>query len=431
MSGGKHGSKLDNFRIIEQIGEGGFGVVYSAERENGEKVAIKKISRRALQSRVTAEIQAMKKMKHRNIVQYIDDFTENGETYVVMELCEHGSLRSYVKEHGPLSEPSAVYVFRQLHAAVSYMHRDKLIHRDLSAGNVFIKEIRQTDRLIVKIGDFGLATNLGRGEIAQTIVGTPGYIAPDVMRQNYSQGADVYSLGKVLYTMLTAKDPPQNGRLSTEDLSPNAADLIKEMTNPDETRRIRLSEIVMRDFMKENTDDKSRQFSRDSKDARLRSRSRDGQSQDRRLLARSCSQPAVLSGRGMGITNRPVHDRRPTTSGRAMELDRYERGRGLERPRERRDPEEKEGIWPLRMDRLSGQRVRTDGGRYIVEMDTRCRFEVAAKGNIISRILVVDFDQHHRRQKVYVHRIGRRQVREREEGDDLIELTSDPEVFTE
>uniref|UniRef100_A0A8R1E817 Polo_box_2 domain-containing protein n=1 Tax=Caenorhabditis japonica TaxID=281687 RepID=A0A8R1E817_CAEJA len=185
---------------------------------------------------------------------------------------------------------------------------------------------------------------------------------------------------------------------------------------------------MMTDFMRENTDDEARLYSRESsRDGRRRSReprypSRDGRSQDRRPPLRSSSQP-VNSARmplPSSQTNRPVHDRLPSTSTRPMPTTVH----SGERDRHHND------MWPIRMERLAGQRIRTQGGRYVAELNTRCRFEVATRGDITTRILITEYDPYRRIQTVFVHRIADRRERGREEGDDLIELTRNPMVYT-
>ncbi|RCN34042.1 hypothetical protein ANCCAN_20112, partial [Ancylostoma caninum] len=130
--------KLD-FKDLEEIGRGGFGVVYAATQPNGERVALKK---------------------------FFEDFVDGNDTYVVMELCELGSMRSYVKKNGPLSDRAAAYVLRQIISAVKYMHREGILHRDLSSGNVLISRIFSPEKISVKLCDFGLATHLRKGETA-------------------------------------------------------------------------------------------------------------------------------------------------------------------------------------------------------------------------------------------------------------------------
>ncbi|UMM18786.1 hypothetical protein L5515_014688 [Caenorhabditis briggsae] len=437
MSGGKSGTKLSSFKNLQQIGQGGFGVVYSAQRENGEKVAIKKIGNAASQTRIKEEIKTMKLLRHRNIVQFYETFFENGETYLVMELCEGGSLMDYVKQKGPLDDSTAVHILRQLIAAVKYIHDENILHRDLSAGNVFIKDATKST-ITVKLGDFGLATNLGQHGTACTIVGTPGFIAPQVFGQNYDQAADVYSLGAVLYTMLTKHTPPTKGPPNLESLkkrNPSAADLVERMMHTDARRRIQLKEIVMTDYVKAKMGEAtpgSREHSRDSRSQRSREpfrSSRDGISLERRPPARSSSQP--VNSRRDPDGYRAAHEM-PTTSRTSVEPDRARvrhrlSARGIGSSQE---DDLRQQIWPIRMERLVGQRVRTPGGRYIVEMNTRCRFEVVSKGNIVLRILVVEYDPHLLIQTVYVHKMSNRVEHARNETDDLIELTRSPISYT-
>lgn len=441
MSGGKRGTRLDSFKNQKQIGHGGFGIVYSAERENGERVAIKKIDKAASQARIQEEIKTMKQLDHRNIVRLYEDFYDSGDTYLVMELCEGGSLMEFVRENGPLDDSTAVHILRQLVMAVKYMHSKHFVHRDLSAGNVFLKDTTKA-KITVKLGDFGLATNLGKGGTACTIVGTPGYIAPQVFNQDYDQSADVYSLGAVLFTMLTKHSPPPTkGTPNTNEIAKrnrSAAELVEKMMHPDPRKRIRLQEIFMHNYVKENTDEEgrlSRDHSRDSRHQNSREplrSSRDGRSQDRRPQ-RSSSQP-VNSGR-MTHNNRVFQDRIPVTSYRGVNSSENERGRHNQRYSGRglgpsNAPQPDSHAWPIRMERLAGQRIRTAGGRYIVEMDTRCRFEVAAQGDIVRRILIVEWDQHQQTQTVSVHKIIDRIEHGRDERDTLIELTKTPTIYT-
>ncbi|KIH66803.1 hypothetical protein ANCDUO_02869 [Ancylostoma duodenale] len=158
-----------------------------------------------------------------------------------MELCELGSMRSYVKKNGPLSDRAAAYVLRQIISAVKYMHREGILHRDLSSGNVLISRIFSPEKISVKLCDFGLATHLRKGETACTVVGTPGYIAPQVFKQEYDQAADVYSLGGVLYTMLTGNDPPSKGPMRFDGLGLSAVELIESMMEQDAAKRIPLN----------------------------------------------------------------------------------------------------------------------------------------------------------------------------------------------
>ncbi|VDM23226.1 unnamed protein product [Wuchereria bancrofti] len=234
---------------LEEIGRGGFGVVYrgrciAKEKEwSGKNIDITK----AATFRVELELQALSRLIHDNIVKFYEQFQENGAQYIIMEYCKHRSLRDYVKQNGRLSNFSAAYILRQLVSAVKYIHERNMIHRDISAGNVLISSIRE-DKLFVKLADFGLATKLRKGDIARTMLGTPG----QVYNRHYNQKADVYSLGGILYLMLTGYDPPRDCEVNPfkETISLEGATLIQSMMDPNEERRISLADISMSDFMR-------------------------------------------------------------------------------------------------------------------------------------------------------------------------------------
>ncbi|CAG9531389.1 unnamed protein product [Cercopithifilaria johnstoni] len=243
---------------LEEIGRGGFGVVYRArciakgKEWSGKYVAIKKIDiTRATTFRVELELEALSKLVHDNIVKFYDQFQEDGAQYIIMEYCKYRSLRDYVKQNGRLSDFSAAYILRQLVSAVKHIHERNMIHRDLSAGNVLISSIRE-DKLFVKLADFGLATNFRKGDVARTMLGTPGYIAPQVYNRHYNQKADVYSLGGILYLMLTGNDPPRDREVNPfkETIALESATLIQSMMDPNEERRITLGDISLSDFMR-------------------------------------------------------------------------------------------------------------------------------------------------------------------------------------
>ncbi|EJD75333.1 serine/threonine protein kinase [Loa loa] len=289
---------------LEEIGRGGFGVVYRArciaegKEWSGKNVAIKKIDiTRATMFRVELELEALSRLIHDNIVKFYDQFQEDDAQYIIMEYCKHRSLRDYVKQNGRLSDFSAAYILRQLVSAVKHIHERNMIHRDLSAGNVLISSIRE-DKLLVKLADFGLATRFRKGDIARTMLGTPGYIAPQVYNRHYNQKADVYSLGGILYLMLTGSDPPRDREVNPfkEKISLEGATLIQSMMDPNEERRISLGDVSMSEFMRK-VDGLSLPISRSRETSR------------ERIIYRDC-QAAHIS---------PVivraHSARPTTSG--------------------------------------------------------------------------------------------------------------------
>ncbi|VDK84836.1 unnamed protein product [Onchocerca ochengi] len=281
---------------LEEIGRGGFGVVYRARCiAKGKKWSGKNIDiTKKTAFRIGLELEALSKLIHVNIVKFYDQFQEDGAQYIIMEYCKHRSLRDYVKQNGRLANFSAAYILRQLIRAVKHIHEHDMMHRDLSAGNILISSIRE-DKLYVKLADFGLVTKFREGDIARTMLGTPGYIAPQVYNRHYNQKADVYSLGGILYLMLTGNDPPRDREVNPFEkkvISLEGATLIQSMMEPNEERRISLGDILMSDFMRK-VDGTSLPISR----SRETSRDRDCQT--------AHISPAVVR----------AHSARPTASG--------------------------------------------------------------------------------------------------------------------
>ncbi|MFH4978162.1 hypothetical protein AB6A40_004871 [Gnathostoma spinigerum] len=281
-----------DYEILEEIGRGGFGVVYRArciaadKQWCGKDVAVKKIDiEKASRYRISLELQALSSLRHENIVEFFEEFRDQDAQYIVMEYCKHRSLRNFVKQNGRLSDYSAAFVLRQLVSAVKYIHEKNMMHRDLSSGNVLISYIRN-DKLRVKLADFGLATPMKRDDTTATIVGTPGYIAPQVFGRRYNQKADVYSLGGILYLMLLGHDPPRERTTDLwklEGISPEGAELIKQMMDPNEVKRILLEDIRMSEFMRKADDfDVGRDSTSRNHSREIRDRSRELRSKNER-----------------------------------------------------------------------------------------------------------------------------------------------------
>lgn len=201
------------YRLGARIGRGGMGTVHRAVQLSLDReVAVKliRLDRRhhgEAYTRFKREIDLVAHLNHPNIVQVHDaGDTEQGLAYFVMELLEGQRLDRHVPRTG--LEPSyAIELFRQLCDGVQAAHAEGLIHRDLSAANVFIVD-RKHGKL-VKILDFGLAKSRRRGEQELTldgqILGTPGFMAPEQIEESseLDQRTDVYALGALLYFMLS------------------------------------------------------------------------------------------------------------------------------------------------------------------------------------------------------------------------------------
>ncbi|XP_006623683.1 serine/threonine-protein kinase plk-2-like isoform X2 [Apis dorsata] len=174
---------------------------------NGNEYACKIIRKNRMQKihmqKIAREIMIHKELNHVNVVQLHHYFEDNINVYMLLEACPRKSLMHVLKYRGKVTEPEARYYMKQMVTGVAYIHSQKVVHRDLKPGNMFL-----SDRMIVKIGDFGLATRLDGQCRRVTICGTPNYIAPEVLyKQAYSYEADVWALGCILYALLVGQPP--------------------------------------------------------------------------------------------------------------------------------------------------------------------------------------------------------------------------------
>lgn len=170
----------------------------------GKIVSKKLMMKHNQKEKMTQEIQIHKSLFHKNIVGFHSFFDDPYNVYIVLELCKKRSMMELHKRRKIVTEYECRYYIHQIVSGVKYLHDNKIIHRDLKLGNLFLN-----DDLHVKIGDFGLATRIEYdGERKKTLCGTPNYIAPEILnKKGHSYEVDIWSIGCVMYTLLAGQPP--------------------------------------------------------------------------------------------------------------------------------------------------------------------------------------------------------------------------------
>lgn len=198
------------YEEIKVVGRGQYGKAHLTRKEDGHYIA-KTIDLTCLSSkeRETAlqEVALLRRLDHPNIVEYKDNFFMADTLVIVMQYCEGGDLATYikekVKERRRIQEVQIMHYFVQILQALSYIHNERILHRDLKSSNLFLMRSKE----VVKLGDFGISRVLeGSLQAAVTVVGTPYYMSPEVCENKpYSFKSDVWSLGCVLYELCMLK----------------------------------------------------------------------------------------------------------------------------------------------------------------------------------------------------------------------------------
>ncbi len=242
---------LGRYRILEQIGAGGFGLVYLAERTGPmtQRVAIKLIrpglESRSVIERFEQERQSLASMNHPNIAHVLDaGSTDDGRPYFVMEYVPGRAIDKYCDELG-LRIEERLNLFLPVCDAVHHAHTKGVIHRDLKPANILVTEIN--GRAVPKVIDFGISRATGardpgltRGADGTVLLGTPEYMSPEQAEGGSSAidtRTDVYSLGVVLYKLLTGAlpfEPEELGKAGVDEIRR----IIREVDPPSPSARV-------------------------------------------------------------------------------------------------------------------------------------------------------------------------------------------------
>jgi len=252
----------DTYELGEEIGKGGFSVVYRAEKKGSnppEEYAVKCIKKKMVEGDdiklLRREIQIMKKLNHLNILKLYEVYEDEEQFYLVMELVKGKELFDKIVERGMYSERDASNIIFQVVSAVDYLHENNIAHRDLKPENLL--SAGEGDKEIVKIADFGFSKSFAEeGEKLMTSCGSPGYVAPEILTaESYDKSVDMWSVGVIIYILLSGYPPFYADSAPAlfkkimdvkydfddsvwEDISDSAKDLIRNLLVKDPAKRL-------------------------------------------------------------------------------------------------------------------------------------------------------------------------------------------------
>jgi len=258
------------YELTDTLGSGAFATVKLAvHKATGKKYAVKMINKADVgndMESIDREITILKNLNHPNIVLLKETFDSPQYLYIVMELCEGGELFNSIAEKVSYSEKEAAGVIVQLLQAIDYLHSQNIVHRDLKPENLLLSD--KTDRALIKVADFGLSKMVDQNKLLATSCGTPGYIAPEILRaEGYGPGVDMWAVGVIAYVLLAGYPPFYSEDLAElfdqimeadfefydEDwgkISSEAKDFIKKLLVADINKRLSAKQALLHPFLK-------------------------------------------------------------------------------------------------------------------------------------------------------------------------------------
>ncbi|XP_048734609.1 calcium/calmodulin-dependent protein kinase type IV-like isoform X1 [Ostrea edulis] len=258
----------DYYTQLTELGRGATSVVYKCEHKGTtKKWAVKIIHKRVDKKVINTEIGILLKLNHKNVIRLKEIFETPTNICLVLELVKGGELFDRIVSRGYYSEKDASTAVRQMLIAVKYLHENEVVHRDLKPENLLYEDL--TDESNLKVADFGLSKIIDREVTMNTVCGTPGYCAPEVLAgKRYSYPVDMWSIGVITYILLCGYEPFYSGENEAEmykkilkadykfdppfwnNISENAKDFVKKMLLLDPKKRLTENQALNHDWVK-------------------------------------------------------------------------------------------------------------------------------------------------------------------------------------
>ena len=268
----QHAGKLrDFYRIGKMLGSGAFGEVrVCVHRESGAQRAVKVLRKASMdedeKKMLFNEINNLKDLDHPNILKMYEFFEDEKRYYIVTDICKGGELFDEIVSRGKFTENDAAMLMKQILSCINYCHKNHIVHRDLKPENVLLEQNKEFDQ--IKIIDFGTSLVFDENSVLNEKLGTPYYIAPEVLAKSYGPKCDIWSCGVICFIVLSGI-PPFNGSSDQEimkkvkigkfsfadpvwnSISDNAKDFITKLLTKDQNARPSAEETLMHPWIQE------------------------------------------------------------------------------------------------------------------------------------------------------------------------------------
>ena len=275
------GDPEKDYKTINCIGEGDSSSVYLVKNVLTDEIRAMKIIKKSIENRerneeedkkedeeISNEIKILRSLDHPNVLKIFEFYSTKDSYSIITEFCPRGDLFQEIVDKGPFNETYCAFVIYQILSAINHCHSMNIIHRDLKPENVLIVDKDKNEFPRIKICDFSYSKMFEKGKVQRKTVGSPYYMAPEVLQKKYNEKCDLWSCGVILYILLSARPPfggeddeeviesVQSGIYDLKSspfniLTPSCLDLIKKLLVVDPNKRISAQEALNHKWFKE------------------------------------------------------------------------------------------------------------------------------------------------------------------------------------
>ncbi|XVF14957.1 hypothetical protein REPUB_Repub09cG0106000 [Reevesia pubescens] len=236
---------IGDYILKSKLGQSSVSTVWKAEsKSSGEVVAVKQVFLSKLNKHLTncldCEIKFLSSVNHPNIIRLLHVFQYESCLFLVLEFCAGGNLASYIQHHGRVQEQIARSFMKQLGAGLEVLRSHHIIHRDLKPENILLSGFK--DDVVLKIADFGLSRSVDPDQYAQTVCGSPLYMAPEVLQfQRYDE--------KLLHNIKSCTCLPFS-KLILGRLHPDCVDICSRLLSVNPDHRLSFQEFYLHRYLR-------------------------------------------------------------------------------------------------------------------------------------------------------------------------------------